>query len=145
MIRERTTWKSHCLILTWPQESNTIISVISLLIHRPTIQYGTGWNTRCHESLGAFSTRRSLATIVTQPDAGPSIFPSLLHWSSFLALQNKIKNPLGGTWVAQSVKHPTLDFSWGHDLTVHGMEPRTGLCPPEAQVLSFSLSLSFQQ
>ena len=29
----------------------------------------------------------------------------------------------GGTWVAQLVKHPTLDFSSGHDLTVCGIEP----------------------
>ena len=25
-----------------------------------------------------------------------------------------------GAWVAQSIKHTTLDFSSGHDLTVHG-------------------------
>ena len=32
-----------------------------------------------------------------------------------------------GAWVAQSVKRPTLDFSSGHDLTVRGFEPCTGL------------------
>ena len=32
-----------------------------------------------------------------------------------------------GTWVAQSVKHPTLDFGSGHDLRVHETEPCTGL------------------
>ena len=26
-------------------------------------------------------------------------------------------------WVAQSVKHPTLDFSSGHDLPVKGSSP----------------------
>ena len=31
-------------------------------------------------------------------------------------------------WVAQSVKHPTLDFSSGHDLTVCELELRIGLC-----------------
>ena len=35
---------------------------------------------------------------------------------------------LGGTWVAQSVKHLTLDFSSSHDLTVRGMEPGIWLC-----------------
>ena len=29
----------------------------------------------------------------------------------------------GGAWVAQSVKHPTLDFGSGHDPMVHGIEP----------------------
>ena len=28
-----------------------------------------------------------------------------------------------GTWVAQSVKHPTLDFSSGHDLTFARWSP----------------------
>ena len=28
-----------------------------------------------------------------------------------------------GAWVAQSVKHPALDFGSGHDLTVHELEP----------------------
>ena len=32
-----------------------------------------------------------------------------------------------GAWVAQSAKHPTLDFSSGHDLMVHESEPRNGL------------------
>ena len=30
---------------------------------------------------------------------------------------------VGGAWVAQVVKHPTLDFSSGHDLTVREFEP----------------------
>ena len=30
----------------------------------------------------------------------------------------------GGTWVAQLVKHLTLDFSSGHDLKVCGIKPR---------------------
>ena len=33
-----------------------------------------------------------------------------------------------GTWVAQSVEHPTLDFSSGCDLTVREVELRVGLC-----------------
>ena len=30
--------------------------------------------------------------------------------------------------MAQSVRHLTLDFGSGHDLTVHEIEPRVGLC-----------------
>ena len=30
--------------------------------------------------------------------------------------------------MAQFVKHPTLDFSSGHDVTVCGSEPHFGLC-----------------
>ena len=32
------------------------------------------------------------------------------------------------TWVAQSVKPPTLDLGPGHDLWVHETEPSIGLC-----------------
>ena len=32
----------------------------------------------------------------------------------------------GGTWVAQSVKPPTLDFSSGHDLRVVRLSPTLG-------------------
>ena len=31
-----------------------------------------------------------------------------------------------GTWVAQLVKHPTLDFGSGHDLRVLGSSPISG-------------------
>ena len=34
----------------------------------------------------------------------------------------------GSIWVAQSFKHPTFDFSSGHDLTVWEIEPHVGLC-----------------
>ena len=56
--------------------------------------------------------------------------------------------------MAQPVKRPTLDFSPGHDLTVHGVEPHVGLCaaatetawdsvsPSLSLPLTFSLSLS---
>ena len=64
----------------------------------------------------------------------------------------------GYTWVAPSVKCPTLDFSSGHDLTVGEIEPHVGLfahsmepawdsvslpltlCPSCALSLSLSLS-----
>ena len=33
-----------------------------------------------------------------------------------------------GRWVAQSVKHPTLDLGSGHDVVVCGIEPHVGPC-----------------
>ena len=57
--------------------------------------------------------------------------------------------------MAQSVRHPTLDFDSGCDLIVGGIEPRIGLCAdstePPWDSLSSSLSapaplmLSFSQ
>ena len=53
----------------------------------------------------------------------------------------------GGAWVAQSVKHPTLNFGSGYDLMVCETEPRAGLqaesMEPAWDSLSpFSVSLS---
>ena len=50
------------------------------------------------------------------------------------------KSALGGTWVAQLVNHLTLGFCSGHDLTVHEMEPRAGLCAHSAEAAWDSLS-----
>ena len=54
-------------------------------------------------------------------------------------------SPLGGAWVAQSVKHLSLGFGSGHDFTVRGIEPHVGSAdsvePPWGS-LSPSLSLS---
>ena len=47
-----------------------------------------------------------------------------------------------GTWVAQSVKLPTLDFGSGHDLTVCEFEPSTGLCAHSAEPASDPVSPS---
>ena len=57
--------------------------------------------------------------------------------------------------MAQSVEPLTLDFGSGHDLTVHGFEPRVGLCADSAELAwdflspsisaPLSLSLSFFQ
>ena len=63
-----------------------------------------------------------------------------------------------GRLVAQSVKHPTLNFSSGYDLTACGIKPwvrlhtksiepswdslSPSLCPSPSRVFSFSLSLS---
>ena len=43
--------------------------------------------------------------------------------------QNKTKqNKNRGTWVAQSIKHLTLDSGSGRDLMVHGIKSHVGLC-----------------
>ena len=47
----------------------------------------------------------------------------------------------GDTWVAQSVGHPTLDFSSGHDLGDHEIEPDIGLHAQKGVCLGI-LSLS---
>ena len=38
-----------------------------------------------------------------------------------------------GTWLAQSVKLPTLDLSSGHDLMVCEFEPLVGLCADSSE------------
>ena len=47
-----------------------------------------------------------------------------------------------GTWVAQSVKCPTLGFSSGHDLMVCETEPCIGLCAVSVEPAWDSLSRS---
>ena len=51
-------------------------------------------------------------------------------------------NGSGGTWVAQSGKHRTPDFSSGHDLMVHELKPHIGLCTDGVESAWDSLSLS---
>ena len=46
-----------------------------------------------------------------------------------------------GAWVAQPVKHPTLDFGSGHDLRVRGFEPSVGLCADSVEPAWDSLPL----
>ena len=48
----------------------------------------------------------------------------------------------GGAWVAQSVKHLTLDVDSGHDLEVRGFEPQVGLCADSVEPAQDSLSPS---
>ena len=43
-------------------------------------------------------------------------------------------------WLAQSVKHPTLNF--GHDLMVHEFKPYVGLCAGSVEPVWDSVSLS---
>ena len=45
-----------------------------------------------------------------------------------------------GAWVAHSVKHPTLDFDSGHDLTVREIEPGIRLLVDNAEPAWNSLS-----
>ena len=45
------------------------------------------------------------------------------------------------TWEAQSVKHPTLDFSSGHDLAVQEIEPQVRLHADKAEPAWESLSV----
>ena len=47
-----------------------------------------------------------------------------------------------GAWVAQSVECPTLNFSSGHDLTVHGIEPYAVSILSFLRILSFPLPVS---
>ena len=48
----------------------------------------------------------------------------------------------GGAWVAKWVKHLTLGFGSGRDLTVREFEPRVGLCADSAEPAWDSLSSS---
>ena len=52
-------------------------------------------------------------------------FQLLIKYLEMLTLINR---SFRGTWVAQSVKHPALDFGSGHDLPVREFEPCVGLC-----------------
>ena len=45
-----------------------------------------------------------------------------------------------GTWVAQSVKRPTLDFSSSHDLRILGLSPAAGSRWSLLKILSLSPS-----
>ena len=59
-----------------------------------------------------------------------------------LMLSNALKmSSYWGAWVAQLVKRLTLDFSSGHDLTVHGVEPCIRLCTDCVEPAWDSLSL----
>ena len=52
---------------------------------------------------------------------------------------------MGGAWVAQLVKRLALGFGSGHDLTVHGFEPRIKLCADGSEpgaCFGFCVSLS---
>ena len=54
-----------------------------------------------------------------------------------------IKEELQGAWVAQLVKHLTLDFGSGHDFAVLEIKPCFGLCTDSTERLLGILSLPF--
>ena len=66
---------------------------------------------------------------------------SILIKFSFLGVLTFHLN-LRGTWVAQSVKRPTIGFSSGHDLTFLEFEPHIGLHADSAESAWDSLSVS---
>ena len=51
------------------------------------------------------------------------------------------KHTSRGTWVAQSLKRPTLDFSSGHDFRVRGIKACVGLPDERGACLRFSPSI----
>ena len=67
----------------------------------------------------------------------------MLHVKGQMAVKESgLKKRGEGAWVAQSVKHPSLDFSSSHDLTVMGSSPVLGSrLGTEGVCLRFSLSL----
>ena len=52
-----------------------------------------------------------------------------------------MKESIGGAWVAQWVKRPTVNFGSGHDLMVCEMEPHVRLCADSTEPAWDSLSL----
>ena len=71
------------------------------------------------------------------------LFFLYLHLKSGFALQNSSrtifnliyvkKRQFQGTWVAQSVKPPILDFGLGHDLAIFEFKPCIWLCAVSAK------------
>ena len=73
----------------------------------------------------------------------PGHTPTVLspQMAQIMCLQKVIQ---GGTWVAQSVKRPTLGLGSGYELRVLGLSPALGSMPSvDGVCLGFSLSLSF--
>ena len=54
--------------------------------------------------------------------------PSLSALSPLMTSLSKINKNTWGPWVAQSIKHPILDFGSDQDLTVSEFKPYIGLC-----------------
>ena len=90
----------------------------------------------------------------------PGKLLNTLQWSGQLPTTEDCPaqnvNSSGGASVAHLVKHPTLDFCSGHDLTVGGFKPHIGLCADSSEPgtcfgfclslpLSLPLSLSLSQ
>ena len=76
-------------------------------------------------------------TEISHQPPHPLTLPTCLH-----SLVHSTNLPPQGPWGAQSVKHLTLDFSSGHDVTVHEFEPHV-LCADGVEPAWDSLSLPF--
>ena len=78
-------------------------------------------------------------TPILKPGSSPRNWPRMSPKVS--PPRSEIRLYFRGTWVAQSVKGLTLDFSSGHDLMVREFEPRVGLHTDGAEPACDSLSL----
>ena len=67
---------------------------------------------------------------------GPDLWGCISH-----SVLGAGKSEICRAGVAQSVKHLTLDFSLGHDLRIHGIEPHVGVCADSAEPAWDSVSL----
>ena len=91
----------------------------------------------------------SLLSEASYLDSPQEKFECNLWWSFHLLQCRMSKCPRdsksytnGGAWVAQLVKHPTVDFGSGHDLTVGETDLLSGLCADSTEPDWDSLSLS---
>ena len=77
---------------------------------------------------------KNLFLVILGPDKCPKGEKDYLciffHISRIVCPNNshQTKKVPRGAWVAQLVKHLTLDFSSCHYLVVHGIKPQVGLC-----------------
>ena len=82
-------------------------------------------------------------------ETNPSKLEDSTATTPLALMQVLSKTLVGGTWLAQSVKGPALDFSSGHDLTVHESEPRISawdsLSPSLSVPSLLALHLSFSK
>ena len=102
-------------------------------VERPTsAQVMISWTVSSSPASGSVLTAQSLEAASDSVSPPLSLCPSPTHTLSLSPskinfLKKIFKGKGGVAWVAESVKHPTLDFHSGRDLTVPGMEPRFGL------------------
>ena len=77
-----------------------------------------------------YSVSRSIERLERKHDSICNIYQAPSNKNDFVErglLVTNIKNHQNrGAWVAQSVKHPTLGFRSGHDLTVCEFKPDIG-------------------
>ena len=81
-------------------------------------------------------TNNEIESVVKKFPTNKSSGPDSFTWGCY----QLFKEELGGTWVALSDEHPTLDFRSGHDLTVCESRPCVGLCADSVEPAWDSLS-----